>query len=853
MDRISLKINGIDLTVDSGTTVLNAARSAGVFIPVLCSHPDFGPFQTIQLSDFIYQGNNRIECDEDADITKLRGCGICLVADENNNTLIPACKAVVEDGMSIQTDSEAIKKKRQENLAVILSTHPHSCLTCSQHEGCIPMTDTCAGNVSTIDRCCALLNRCEIQKIADYIGIPGETQRYIHRNLPVVDDDPLYKIDYNLCISCGRCVRVCQQVKGVFALGAVIKDGKLLIGTSGGPGFNSAECKFCGSCVEVCPTGSLMDKRVYRLKDVNEFVPCRANCPGDVDIPQYLRLVSENKLDEAAEVIASRLTFPSVLGKVCFHPCESTCKRNEVSEILNENKEAVNIRMIKDYAMTYGHLQKIEKPSYTSGKKVSVVGAGPAGLTAAYILAMKGHAVTLYEKEEKLGGMLRYGIPRYRLPGEILDKDLDRLMESGMQVITGKTFGSDITFSDLKNNGSDAVFIATGLSKSRKLPSDGASHSNVIDGMDFLNDLNKNNLDLNYFENQTVVIIGGGNVATDAARCAVRLKAKKVRIICLESNSEMPAYPEEIKEAKEEGIIIKNGWGVNSIADIGNSELEINLKKCTSVFNDTGAFSPSFNESVSESVLCNKIITCIGQQSDPIVANDEQINKLIHRGLIKVNSETLQTDIRGLYAGGDFVSGPASVIDAVGAGRKAAISIDVFLGGDGNIEFNQNLDDSFDMFIGREEGFNKLNRMYAELIDPDQRVDSFVGVEQTLNENNALCEASRCLQCDLRMKLGHNPMPPEKFIKFHPEFISAVPDMAGVIQLLDDKKEVFFIKGSDNLKQFIQELLYEGKEASYFIYEEEPMYTKRESELLQQYLQKHGKMPDAGDDLDDLF
>ena len=235
------------------------------------------------------------------------------------------------------------------------------------------------------------------------------------------------------------------------------------------------------------------------------------------------------------------------------------------------------------------------------------------------------------------------------------------------------------------------------------------------------------------------------------------------------------------------------------------------------------------------------------------MANDEQINKLIHHGLIKVNSETLQTDIRGLYAGGDFVSGPASVIDAVGAGRKAAISIDVFLGGDGNIEFNQNLDDSFDMFIGREEGFNKLNRMYAELIDPDQRVDSFVGVEQTLNENNALCEASRCLQCDLRMKLGHNPMPPEKYIKFHPEFISVVPDMAGVIQLLDDKKEVFFIKGSDNLKQFIQELLDDGKEASYFIYEEEPMYTKRESELLQQYLQKHGKMPDAGDDLDDLF
>ena len=853
MSMISFKINGNTISVESGTTILNAARNAGIYIPVLCSHPDVGPFQTIEISETVYQGNNIIHSDTDADINKLRGCGICVVFDEAKDTMVPSCKVIAEDGMSIQTFSEPIKKRRQEALAKILATHPHSCLTCSQHEGCIPMTDSCANNVTNLERCCGLLNRCEIQKIADYIGIPGETQRYINQNLPVVDDDPLYKIDYNLCISCGRCVRVCQQVKGVYALGAVIKDGKLVIGTTGGPGFNAAECKFCGSCVEVCPTGALMDKRVYRLKDVDEFVPCKANCPGDVDIPQYLRLVSENKLDEAAEVISSRLTLPSVLGKVCFHPCETRCKRNDVSEILNENKEAINIRMIKDYAMTYGHTQMIEKPSQKTGKKVSVIGAGPAGLTTAYILAMKGHEVTIYEKEQNTGGMLRYGIPRYRLPLEILDKDMNRLASSGFKIEFGKTLGKDIFLSDLKNNGSDAVFIATGLSKSRKLPAEGASNPNVIEGMDFLSELNKNNLDLDYFRDKSVVIIGGGNVATDAARCAIRLKAKDVCMICLESSDQMPAYPEEIKEATEEGINIINSWGVHSINEVNDNEIRINLIKCISVFNDAGSFSPKFDESVTETVNCNKVITCIGQMSDPIINSDEELNKLINYSLIKVNPDNMATDIRGVYAGGDFVSGPSSVISAVGAGRRAAKAIDLFLGGDGDIEFNKTLDKSFDMHIGREEGFNRLTRIYADLADAGVRVDDFNAVENTFSSEQAKCESGRCLQCDLRMKLAHNPLPPEKFLKFHPEFVSVVPDMAGVIQLLDDNKEVFFIKGNENLKSFIQELLNDGKQASYFMFEEEPMYTKRESELLQQYLQKHGKMPDAGDDLDDLF
>ncbi len=852
---VHLTINNINIEVPEETSILEAARSADIYIPVLCSHPDLPAFRSLELSEFVYQGERKYRGDADTTMESIKGCGICIVTIDGEDKPVPSCKTIVTEGMRVITDSEEIRKERQQKLIPILTDHPHSCLTCSQKEGCIPLTDVCPGNVPIEERCCALLGNCELERVVDYVGIAPETPRYKFQNLPKIDGDPLFKRDYNLCISCGRCVRVCQHVKGVYALGGVISEGKLVVGTVNGPKLYEAECRFCGSCVEVCPTGALQDKEKVRLKAYADLIPCRAACPGEVNIPLYLRLVSQGKVQEAAEVIASRLTFPSVLGKICFHPCEVECRRNEFTDFLGEKIEPVNIRMVKDFAMSNSTLPPLEIPKNKTGKKVAIIGSGPAGLTAAYFLALKGHSVTVYEKEEKPGGMLRYGIPRYRLPNDILEKDLDRIFESGVEIQTNITIGKDLTIESIQNNCADAVFISTGLSKSKSIPFKETLSGQVKYGIEFLNSVARNNLASNYFESKSVIVIGGGNVATDAARTAIRLKAETVTIVCLEQKNEMPAYEVEIKEAEEEGIEIINGWGIAEIkkTDENEKSVLVSLKKCTSVFNDKGKFDPKYDESLTDKISGEEIIICIGQETDVTLENDKIGRTLFLNGFIKADPESMQTGVKGIFAGGDIVSGPASVIDAIGNGRKAAKSIDKYLGGDGRINPEEDLYNDNEMFIGREEGFGSFKREKVTYIEAESRKLDFNPFELTYEDNAAIKEGSRCLKCDLRLILRHNPPPPENFINFNEANIGTVPAEEGVIQLLNDKKEIYHIKGGDNMKEVLMEKFKGGENAAYFIFEADPMFTKRESELLQQYLQKHGRLPDSGDDLDDLY
>jgi NADPH-dependent glutamate synthase beta subunit-like oxidoreductase len=593
-----------------------------------------------------------------------------------------------------------------------------------------------------------------------------------------------------------------------------------------------------------------MDKASPRLKEYKDFVPCKASCPGEVDIPQYVRLVREGKNQDAADVISASLPLPSVLGKVCFHPCESACKKNEFLTIPDTKQNAMSIRLIKDYAMSNSILKPSKKLKDNTGKNVAIIGAGPAGLSAAHFLSLKGHSVTIYEKENEIGGMLRYGIPRYRLSEDVLNKDTNWIISSGINVKTNTRFGKDFTLTQLLGNGTDAVFISVGLSRSKRLPIQISDDVNINYGVEFLNSLAKKNISDNYFENKSVIVIGGGNVATDAARCAVRLKAKDVTIVCLEQFDEMPAYEDEIREAQEEGIKFLNGWGISDVSKL-DGKIAVLVKKCSNVFNEKGEFSPVYNESVTDRLFTDSVIICIGQESD--FSEGNEFSKLLNRGLIKANTNSLETSIKGVFAGGDIVHGPKSVIEAVGAGRKAARSIDLYLGGDGIIETEEGLNKEYNMFIGRQEGFNSLQRTEAKLDSFEYRIQNFEPYERTYTSVEALVESTRCLQCDLRLHLRHNPMPPEKYLHFNMDIIEGLPEAEGVIQILNSNKEVDIIKGTDNIRKTMLEWLNENKEYSYFIYELDPMFTKRESELLQQYLQKHGKMPDAGNELDDLF
>jgi hypothetical protein len=369
-----------------------------------------------------------------------------------------------------------------------------------------------------------------------------------------------------------------------------------------------------------------------------------------------------------------------------------------------------------------------------------------------------------------------------------------------------------------------------------------------------LNRVAKDDLASDYFDSKTVIIIGGGNVATDAARTAIRLKAEKVTMVCLEQKNEMPAYETEISEAEEEGIEILNGWGISSIINSEDKNLvEVKLNKCKSVLNESRNFAPTYDECVVDNISGDEVIICIGQKADTAFMNDEIRQSIFSNGKIEVNRDTLQTDLSGIFAGGDIVSGPASVIDAIGHGRRAARSIDKFLGGDGIINFDEDLHKDNEMFIGREEGFSIIEREKINYINADKRKLNFNPFELTYQEDSAIKEGSRCLRCDLRLNFRHNPHPPEKYLKFNSNNIETVPSKEGVIQLLDEKKEVYNIKGTDNMNETLLEILDDNEKASYFIYETDPMFTKRESELLQQYLQKHGKMPDSCDDLDDLF
>ena len=464
---------------------------------------------------------------------------------------------------------------------------------------------------------------------------------------------------------------------------------------------------------------------------------CTATCPAGVDVPRYIRAVQDGLFDQAVAVLREKLPLPTVCADACFAPCEDVCAYRQFGD-------SVAIRALKRAAVDNGGdiWLKNKKRSMPTGKKVAVIGAGPAGLTAAYYLATQGHQVTVMDSFPKPGGMMRYGIPSYRVPEDRLDKDLEIILDMGVLFKGSLSVGRDLTLEQVKKE-HDAVFIAAGAASSAKIPLEGSEKTGVLWGWEFLRDVA---LGRDVQIGTNVAVVGGGNVAIDVALTARRLGAKSVQIFCLESREEMPAHPWEIALAEEEGVFINNQWAPKKVLG-DNKASGLGFKRCSSVFDDACNFDPVYDEEITHRVEADTIILAIGQSPVLDFLNAESKVK-IKGNRISANKDNLATDEPGVFAGGDVVTGPASIIQGIAQGRVAAVSIDKYLGGDGDIT---------EILASPEESIilPKFPTTVEKRIDLPhlkiwERAVGFDQVELPMTMKQVRAEASRCLSCDAR-------------------------------------------------------------------------------------------------------
>jgi len=520
-------------------------------------------------------------------------------------------------------------------------------------------------------------------------------------------------------------------------------------------------CTGCGDCVSVCPVSldSEWDealqsrKAIYRpfpqavpitfCIDKKDRAPCVLTCPAGINVQGYVQLIGQGKYREAVELIMERLPLPGVLGRVCPHPCEATCRRMDVDE-------AVAIRDLKRFAADRTDFKSLPLPEIENREeKVAIIGSGPAGLTVAYYLRRKGYHITLFEALPVLGGMLRVGIPDYRLPPEVLDTEIDYLLRMGIEARTQTRFGSDITLEDLKEEGFSAIFLGIGAHGSFSLGIPGEEDTRgVIDAVGFLRDINLNRAtDIG----KQVVVIGGGNVAIDAARVAKRLGADTVTVVYRRTEKEMPAYAEEIEGAIEESIRLQyltapvRILGENGrVSGIECIETELGPP------DESGRRRPVPKEGSEFIISCDTVIPAIGQTTDRTWAESIPDLKWTRRNLLAVNPQTMQTDIPHVFACGDAVTGPASVIEAVGAGHKAVASIHRFLN---NVDLPAGAEPSAETESpGQDwqeipEEMPKQARVQSLFRKPTERVSTFDPVDLSFSEEEARNEALRCLNC----------------------------------------------------------------------------------------------------------
>ena len=470
--------------------------------------------------------------------------------------------------------------------------------------------------------------------------------------------------------------------------------------------------------------------------------PCQNACPAGVDVPGYVSLISEKRYAEALRLHRERNPFVSVCSRVCFHPCESKCRRSTLDK-------AVSVRALKRFLADQEkelQLPEFIQDEQAARRKVAIIGAGPAGLACAYFLARLGYRPDVYEAENKPGGMLVQAIPAYRLPRELLDKDIDIIRNLGVKIKTGKRLGKDFTVAELKEQGYEALFLAVGAPRGLALGLEGESTAGCDEAIEFLR---RNNLNGKGRVSGDVVVVGGGNAAVDAARSALRLGAETVTVVYRRTRAEMPAYEEEVEEAEKEGVRFQFlAAPVRLVANRGKPAAVHLQPMELGKFDRSGRRRPEPKKGADYTLPADLLIAAIGQSLEPAELFDGVRLKLNDRGYIAADPSSGQTSEPWIFAGGDAVDGPSSVIEAVTAGEKAAVGINSFLGGRSKPFWRK--DCQVDTFFDPEADPVETPRAEVKLLAVAKRRGNFTEVEYTWSQNVALGEAKRCLRCDYR-------------------------------------------------------------------------------------------------------
>ena len=474
--------------------------------------------------------------------------------------------------------------------------------------------------------------------------------------------------------------------------------------------------------------------------------PCMDACPIHLDVPKYIELIKDAKFIDSLNVIRDRLPIPGCVGRICVRPCEENCRRSNVDE-------PISIRALKRFVADQELLTQKEPhfsmtPSPKTGNVV-VIGGGPAGLTCAYHLARMGHKVTIYEKLSLPGGMMTVGVPQFSLPRDILLGEIEAVLKMGVTLKTDMAMGKGMSLDGLKDEGYQAVFLATGLHGSRRLGIEGETLPGVMGGVEFLRDVA---LGKAIHLGKKVIVVGGGNVAVDVARTLRRLGGEAVTMVCLESRTEMPAWQHEIEAALEEGVEILNGFGPRRFLQQDGKVKGVELKRCTRVFDEDRHFHPQYDETDLKTLTGDSVIVAIGQSEEPDLRNVKGI-PMSKAGMLQADPLTFQTPMKWVFAAGDAVYGPESVIEAAASGRRAALSIDRFINGlpvvPDDKDYFDRLLDVVKVFDPHETIVKVEPRPRRQSVRrlPAERMSDFQEVEKAFTSPEAVAEAERCLRC----------------------------------------------------------------------------------------------------------